>query len=341
MSNTIGPNNDFTGAEKIKGKKFKKAKKQEAMQIEDGNEKAKKKSHKKALILGGMTALALLGVGVQVAKGKAVAAPDEKVLTRAQEHIQDFTQVALGATERAEGFAEQAKSSVEAIQAKINTITETFLAGGKEGQVLIETAEDKSRIMKEFADDGVTVIRTSVFAPEKDLPTSIIEVVGDSKNTYDFKKAGILSHYSEGERMMGDQHYKTKELRLNPDGKTIQIYKEGIKEAPGGVTTDKVVEFGERDRILQYVEGRTDMVKDGTIVSQNELEVKFTPKGKLAQVTSDHAINIEAGRQPGFGFKEQMDFNDQGVPVMYKGPNEAGEMEKYTHRHEGAWHLRK
>ena len=161
------------------------------------------------------------------------------------------------ATEAAEAMTQKANELVETVQKKIDSV-ELFKNGGKDADgkivaTISDSADDVSeKIMEEFAEDGSTVLRRSIF--KNDVPALIEEFTEDGKGNVILFTDGKPIEYNEGfEGFSSGTKKMAKELLIH-DGKPYE-YHEGLEEFSSGT-----IKMG---KILFLPDGKPDEYHEG------------------------------------------------------------------------------
>ncbi len=155
------------------------------------------------------------------------------------------------ATEAAEAMTQKANELVETVQKKIDSVVELFKNGGKDADgkivaTISDSADDVSeKIMEEFAEDGSTVLRRSIF--KNDVPALIEEFTEDGKGNVIFLSYGKPYEYHEGIEEFSSGTIKMGKILFLPDGKPDE-YHEGIKLFSDG--SEKIA------KILSFKDGK-------------------------------------------------------------------------------------
>ncbi len=183
------------------------------------------------------------------------------------------------ATEAAEAMTQKANELVETVQKKIDSVVELFKNGGKDADgkivaTISDSADDVSeKIMEEFAEDGSTVLRRSIF--KNDVPALIEEFTEDGKGNVIFLSYGKPYEYHEGIEGLPDGSRKIAKLLLFTDGKPIE-YNEGFEGFSSGtkkMAKELLIHDG---KPYEYHEGLEEF-SSGTIKMG---KILFLPDGK-------------------------------------------------------------
>lgn len=217
--------------------------------------------------LGALATAAVIGIGVFTFRGRGKT-PPAPVIPPVQPPVPapvpesaplDPAKLADELQTSANEMLQRANETIETAQKKVETATELFNNGGKDasGKVVAQIediVETKShlypaKIMREFAEDGTTIIRESEF--DKDV-CHIAEFLADGT-----RSASITAMYNDGSMLV---RTPTRKLTHHPNiGKGSIEYTEGLVETKN---------IKAPTRILSFIDGQLAEYKENTVVDK-------------------------------------------------------------------------